>query len=60
LRLLELRVVFRDGGGSDGVLEGDIDDTANDVLKVREEVVEVDEVELGLDVGVLGKLNMSV
>lgn len=58
LRALELGVVLLDGSGGGGVLEGDVDDTADDVLKMAEKVVELDEVELSLDVGVLGKLEL--
>lgn len=58
LGLLELGVVLRNSSGSGRVLKGKVDDTADDVLQVREEVVEVDEIKLGLDVSVLGKLGV--
>ncbi|KAI6775191.1 hypothetical protein HG530_001949 [Fusarium avenaceum] len=58
-RLLEVWVVLLDGLGGEGVLEGQIDNTANDVLKMVKEVVKGDKVQLGLDVGVLRKLPHS-
>lgn len=58
LRLLELRVVLLDGLSSDGVLQSQVNNPADDMLKVAQEVIECDKVQLSLDVGVLGELLM--
>lgn len=56
LGLLELRVVLLDSLGSNGVLQSQVNNPADDMLKVAQEVVECDKIQLSLDVSVLGKL----
>lgn len=58
LRLLELRVVLLDGLSSDGVLKSQVNNSADDMLEMGQEVVECDKVQLSFDVSVLGKLLM--
>lgn len=58
-RLLEVRVVLLDSLSGNRVLEGQVDDTADDVLKMVQEVVEGNEIQFSLDVGVLRKLDSS-
>lgn len=55
-RLHELGVVLLDGFGSDGVLESQVDDSADDVFQMHQKVVESDKVKFGFNVSVLGKL----
>lgn len=57
-RLRKFGVILLDELSSDRVLESQVDNTANDVLKVAKQIVKRDEVEFCLNVGILGKLVM--
>lgn len=56
--LHKVGVVLLDGGSGNGILQGKIDDSANDVLEMRQKVIESDEIEFSLDVCVLRQLNV--
>lgn len=59
-RLLKLGVVFLDKLSGDRVLKCQIDNPADEVFEMCEEVVEGDEVEFRLDVCVFRELSLSV
>lgn len=56
----KLRVILLDAPCSYGILESQIDYAAYDVFKVSQEIVECYEIQLGFDMGVLGKLLLFI
>lgn len=52
----KLWVIFSDASCSDGILAREVDDPANNVLEMSQEIVKSDEIQLRFNMGVFGKL----